>query len=536
MLTSHPCVTLATAFAVLLTCHSAVVNAQQPAPIERIKITDNQMNCAQLYAENGEMDKVIAAAQAAESSGNTTAMAGSAANVAAEVAGRTGLFGQFGGIAGALFGKAAAQGAAGVAQQSGQMSAQQAAARAKQAVARKEHVTAIFVSRGCKASDLSYDPPLSAQNEAMAQVLQASLSTGGAGAAAGGAAGSALPSAAELQKLLAPAPAITALPDADPDAHFRGKMGGTFGKNVIEVMPNSKRVAVAGFRVVFITEQTATAVVRGSYMPGRDTSGARSSLKLTLSGVDQATMQAITDKAYADFLAQLRFAGREVVPQEELKDFFASVNLAAPAGQPAMRSANSQTAAAFSPKGVPLWFYAGDAPWGDVGPFDQKNIRSLAESAAKLKAIVVAPMIVVNFARMMSSGNQSGFTARAAETGATLAMHVAGFSSHYMRSDETRGGIVMSGDEGGIQMAAPIGSERQFGTIRDVAASDNTAVKGVFDALGRAGGLANAGGANRSSTESVAETTPQAFAAAAVDALSRTTGTFAKWFQKYPAR
>jgi hypothetical protein len=533
MFPSRSPVTLAAAIAALLACHSAVVNAQQPASIERIRITDNQMNCAQLYAENGEMDKVIAAAQAAESSGNTTAMAGSAANVAAEVAGRTGLFGQLGGMAGALFGKAAAQGAAGVAQQSGQMSAQQAAARAKQAVARKEHVTAIFVSRGCKASDLSYDPPLSAQNEAMAQVMQASLS----GAAAGSAAGGALPNAAaDLQKLLAPATSITALPDADPDAHFRGKMGGTFGKNVIEVMPNSKRVAVAGFRVVFITEQTATAVVRGSYMPGRDTSGARSSLKLTLSGVDQATMQAITDKAYADFLAQLRFAGREVVPQEELKDFFASVNVAAPAGQAAMRSASGQTAAVFSPRGVPLWFYAGDAPWGEVGPFDQKNIRNLAESAANLKAIVVAPMIVVNFARMMSSGNQSGFTARAAETGASLAMHVSGFSSHYMRSEETRGGIVMNGDEGGIQMAAHIGSDRQFGTIRDVAASDNSAVKGVFDSLGRAGGLANAGGANRSSTESVAETSGPAFAAAAVDALGRTTGTFAKWFQKYPAR
>jgi len=510
------------------------VYAQQPAAIERIRITDNQMNCAQLFAENAEMDKVMAASQAAESSGNTTAMAGSAANVAAEVAGRTGLFGQIGGLAGALFGKAAAQGAAGVAQQSGQQTAQQAAARARQAVARKEHVTALFVARGCKASDLSYDPPVTAQNDAVAQVMQASLASGTGGSSTPAAA--ALPDAAAMQKLLAPAPVITALPDADPDAHFRGKMGGTFGKNVIEVMPNSRRVAVAGFRVVFITENTVTAQVRGSYMPGRDTSGARSTLKVSLSGVDQATMQAITDKAYADFLAQLRFAGRDVVPEEELKAFFGGVSSPVPAGQPYLKTANNQAAAVFSPRGVPLWFYSGDAPWGDAGPIDQKNIRSLAEAAARLKAITIAPMIVVNFARMMSSGNQSGFTARAAETGASLAMHVSGFSSHYMRSEETRGGIVMNGDDGGIQMAAPIGSDRQFGTIREVAATDNAGVKGVFDVLGRAGGLANAGGAARSASENVAETTPPAFAAAAVDALGRATGTFAKWFQKYPAK
>jgi len=116
------------------------------------------------------------------------------------------------------------------------------------------------------------------------------------------------------------------------------------------------------------------------------------------------------------------------------------------------------------------------------------------------------------------------------------ALSLAAFSTNYTRADESRGGITMGGDEGGISMAAPIGSTLEFGSLKEVSASDNSAAKGVFDALGRAAGLANAGGANRSRSENVAETSGPAYAAAAVDALGRTTGTFAKWFQKYPAK
>ena len=71
-------------------------------------------------------------------------------------------------------------------------------------------------------------------------------------------------------------------------------------------------------------------------------------------------------------------------------------------------------------------------------------------------------------------------------------------------------------------------------TMQKVAQDDNTAIKGVFDVLGRAAGLANAGGASRSSTKAVAETSNDAYAAAASDALGRMSTTMGKWFKKYP--
>mgnify|MGYP006172474573 CR=1 FL=1 len=68
-----------------------------------------------------------------------------------------------------------------------------------------------------------------------------------------------------------PAATLTSL---DPDSYFKGKTGGTFGKDASKVLPGSKRVAVTGFRVIFVTGNTIKAQVRASYFGGVDRSGA----------------------------------------------------------------------------------------------------------------------------------------------------------------------------------------------------------------------------------------------------------------------
>lgn len=510
------------ATALLLSSLAGTVFAQA-VPIERVKLSDNELKCAQIHAGVSEMDREIADSRTLEAEGNSRATAGGAAGVAADVAGRTGIFGQLGGLTGQLFGQVAAKTAAGATQQSGQSSAQQAQERARQAGARKDHLTTLFLNRGCKASDLAYDPPA---GSAPLQVAAVAPNPAVAGAA----------NDAALQKSVLAAANAT-LPDLDPDAYFKGQTGGTFGKNVVEVLPASKRVAVLGFRVAFITTNTATAQVRASYLPGRDTSGARSSLTVDLKGVDHATLQALTDKAYADFLAQLRASGREVVPQEEFREFLASVEVSpsTPAA-PYVKEVGQQSGVVFAPTGMPLWFTNWDTGWGDKGPFEQKNIRGLAEASQKLQAIAIAPLVVVNFARMSSSGNRSGLTSTRAETGAELALGIGRLSSPVVRAEETRAGIVMKGDDASVALTAPIESTLKFGELREVAQSDNQAVKGAFDAIGRSMGLANAGGTVRSRSENVAQSSNGAFSLAAADALGRATGTFAKLFQKYPAR
>src|ERR1041385_2763604 len=112
---------------------------------------------------------------------------------------------------------------------------------------------------------------------------------------------------------LAQQPAIQ-LPDLNPSEWFDGKMGGTFGAKTVTVLAKSNRVAVAGFRVVFVMHNEAHAFVRATYLPGGvETGSARAKMEVDLRGVDDPALQAITDHAYQLFLDQLKAAGRDVV-------------------------------------------------------------------------------------------------------------------------------------------------------------------------------------------------------------------------------
>jgi hypothetical protein len=325
---------------------------------------------------------------------------------------------------------------------------------------------------------------------------------------------------------------LATMADENPDARFKGKMGGTFGKDVTEVLPAGKRVAVVGFRVAFITDNKITAQVRSAYLPGMDFSGARSSFFVELKGVDGATLQNVTDRAYKDLVALIAASGREVVPVEQLMEHFSGLKTS-PRGY--VKEQNGQTANFFTPSGTPLFFTHFEAQWGDSGLFDISNYRKLQEISSKLNAVVIAPVVFVNFARMSSSGNRSGLLASTAETGGEMAMSVAGFSTLYIRTEEFRNGMLMKGDEGSIQMNGAIASPLEFGKMQVTSQEDNRALRTTLNVVGMLSGLGgNLGGAARSSTKAVAETTNDAYAAAANDALLRMSATLGKWFSKYP--
>ena len=62
----------------------------------------------------------------------------------------------------------------------------------------------------------------------------------------------------------APDPQSMVLPDLNPAEWFDGKTGGTFGEKTVNAFTRSKRVAIAGFRVVFVTHNETSAITRGS--------------------------------------------------------------------------------------------------------------------------------------------------------------------------------------------------------------------------------------------------------------------------------
>ncbi len=308
------------------------------------------------------------------------------------------------------------------------------------------------------------------------------------------------------------------LPDLNPSEWFDGKMGGTFGAKTVTAFAKSNRVAVPGFRVVFVTHNEARAIVRASYLPGRETGTAKAKMEVDLKGVDDATLQAITDRAYKLFVDQLTAAGREVVPVTE----FAGYKTVTPVPQEV--NTGLLRGKAFTPAGLPLWWQVGDA-WGDAG-LSQKNMRAFNMSSEAMKAaIVVAPLIVVDFAQMQSSGNRSGLLARRAEVGATLSMSIPTFSTRVVRAEQTRyGGIVFKGDDGALTLTRALDTDVEFAEM--------------FRVDTKTGAVLSLSGPDNTSkrAKNVAETTNEAYSAAAHAVLGQATGAFAKLFAANPAR
>lgn len=302
---------------------------------------------------------------------------------------------------------------------------------------------------------------------------------------------------------------MTPLPDLNPTEWFDGKMGGTFGAKTATAFGKSKRVAVTGFRVVFVTHNEARAIVRASYLPGRETGTAKAKMEVDLRGVDDKTLQTITDNAYKLFLDQLKAAGREVVTGGSYTEF-----KTAPAPQEV--STGLLKGKAFSPTGMPLWWQVGDA-WGDAG-LGQKNMRAFNKQSEALQApVTIAPLIVVDFAQMQSSGNRSGLLAKRAEVGATLAMSIPTFYTRVVRAEQTRyGGIVFKGDDGALSLTQALDTDVEFANMFKLDEKTGT----VYSLTG---------GDHRSKKfKNVAETTNEAYSAAASAVLAQATGTFAK--------
>jgi hypothetical protein len=307
------------------------------------------------------------------------------------------------------------------------------------------------------------------------------------------------------------------LPDLNPSEWFDGKMGGTFGAKTVTAFAKTDRVAVSGFRVVFVTHNEAQSMVRASYLPGGvETGNARAKMVVDLKGVDDATMQAITDRAYKLFLDQLKAAGREVIAPEAAT--YAAFKVSPTVPQDV--NAGPLRGKAFSPTGVPLWFQVGD-PWGDAG-LGQKNMRAFNDQSKNLEApVTIAPLIVVDFAHMQSSGNHSGLIARRAEVGATLAMSIPIFTTRVVRAEQTRyGGIVFKGDDGALAMTKRLDTDVEFAEMHLVDTKSGTV-------LGW-----NGPDSKSKKFTNVAITTNDAYSAAAHAVLSQATGAFAKLFVK----
>ena len=467
---------------VSLSIAPGLVIAQQPGPIDRVKITDNELSCAQIHGEIGQMEKIQAESSTAEDKSKTSATAASAAGTAAEIAGRTGLFGAFGGVTGALFGQVTTQTAAGAVQQTSAQSAAQAAERAKQAQARKEHLTSIFLAKDCKASDLN--APGKPLTGAEMQKIAASA-----------------PAAADANDGATPPPADNAaaktLVEQSAAAAKSGLPGDVAlaagaGSNFKSLMGQKPKVAIAGYRVAFVVRNSASAYAgAGLANVGQSTGYNRTitqaqnrRIEVGLQNVNMPLMQAIADRLYADFIEQIRSQGREIVPFEEVAQspHFKKINRAQPNDGSTYNVSPSGDARHFvvvAPTNVPLYFFQAE-PLGDQGLFSQDNMKALMAYSFESKVIAVTAQVVIDFAAVSSSGRST--YGSHAEVGAQPLISLA---PNHTTIWAVHSNNTIMGEMGALRLEKPVTVEGNYATEKAV---ENFDTAGLANALTRISG------------------------------------------------
>lgn len=162
-----------------------------------------------------------------------------------------------------------------------------------------------------------------------------------------------------------------------------------------------RKVVVGGFRVAFAVKAVASDSVRGSYLPGGiRKSGVKTRIDLTLEGVDLPRMQAVVDRAYQDFLAELGRTGAEVLPHEVFSGAAAyrEIEFAdGEGGKPYTVEHEGRTYIVLSPTGMRLWFVAAE-PLGNQGVLSFNNRNRAGDFGYEHQALVLNPMLVVDFA------------------------------------------------------------------------------------------------------------------------------------------
>jgi hypothetical protein len=276
----------------------ATAHAQTLDPIERVRITDNDLSCQQIFDERGGMDKVIAEAKQAQSSSQTTATAGQAAGVAAEVASRTGIFGALGGLGGHLFGTVASKTAANVAEQQGQQGAVQAAEREKQALGRKEHLTSVFLAKGCSASDPSATPKT--PNASIGKTM--SLAAASAPA---------------------PAPVTQVSPETLAGKRTVPMPVAVESINPEDLLASNKTLLIPTAYVTLVTEGRVAAAKQSGLLQ-RGNASAHAAANFKVNGIDKVYAQHLAKAAQDNLVEQLRAAGYTVLTYADVmaRDLF----------------------------------------------------------------------------------------------------------------------------------------------------------------------------------------------------------------------
>ena len=239
-----------------------------------------------------------------------------------------------------------------------------------------------------------------------------------------------------------------------------------------------KRVAVPGYRVIFTTRSKVTARAEdwlGGVGGGRS-SGAKASMEVVLGNVDFATLQTIADTAYADLISDLKEGGFEVVPLETITASAAFQKMkmtGSTADKPYTKKSRDRNTdyLVLSPRAIPLWFTNFDGDISDQG-MSQTNIRAVMSMSKELDALVLFPIVHVDFASLGASGGK--FARRAAVTAKAAIYANPAYTLFYLANEKggafarMTDGIGVEGDPGDFVTADHASNEAFIGSMQKI--------------------------------------------------------------------
>jgi hypothetical protein len=240
----------------------------------------------------------------------------------------------------------------------------------------------------------------------------------------------------------------------------------------------AKRVAVPGYRVIFTTRSKVTARAEDwlGGVGGGSSSGAKASMEVVLGNVEFETLQKIADAAYADLIADLKEGGIEVVPLETITASAAFQKMkmtGSTAEKPYTKKSRDKNTQylVVSPSAIPLWFSNFDGDISDQG-MSQTNIRAVMSMAKELDALMLFPIMHVDFATLGSSG---GKFARRASVQAKAAIYAnPAYTLFYIANDKggafarMNDGIGVEGDPGNFVTADQSSNEAFIGSMQKI--------------------------------------------------------------------
>lgn len=292
-----------------------------------------------------------------------------------------------------------------------------------------------------------------------------------------------------------------------------------------EDMAAMKKVVVGGFRVAFATKAVVADSIRASYMMGGiHKSGVNSKVELSLEGMDLQRMQAEVDRAYEDFLAQLKANGVELIPYADFSAHPSFTEIEAASGKnggPYIVEHEGRTYAVLSPTGMKLWFDQAEA-LGNQGAFGWGNGRRAGDFAFDNKALVLNPLFVVDFAETAAGRNKGLFGVRdetdlEAKAGMSLSKNL---SLLYLRG---RAAPISSAVMGGVaNLKENVVFAGRFGQLSMGETSSNRALVTGLALMGLSGGPV------RTNQKGVMQADPERYAEYSRNLLLSGNGLFAR--------